>query len=71
MTATLLIGAAGLWLLAAVLALGAWRRAGLVAASAVSGAGGLLALAGGIGLLLRTEPLHATLGGQQVVGTLS
>ena len=37
MTATLLIGAAGLWILAAVVALGAWRRAGLVAASAVSG----------------------------------
>ncbi len=71
MNAALLIGAAVLWVLAAVLALGARWRAGLVGASAVSGAGGLLALAGGIGLLLGTEPLHATLGGQQVVGTLS
>jgi hydrogenase-4 component B len=70
-TATLLIAAAALWVLAAALALGARWRAGLVAAAVTSGAGGLAGLVGGVGLLLRTDPLRATLGGEHVVGTLS
>ncbi len=71
MTGPLLLGAAGLWLLAAALALCARRTEGLIAAAVASGAGGLATLAGGVGLLLRGEPLSATLGGGQVVGTLS
>lgn len=66
-----LIAAAILWVFAAALAFTARFEAGLKAAAATSGVGGLAAAIGGVGLLLRTEPLRATLAGGHIVGALS
>jgi hydrogenase-4 component B len=70
-TALGLGAAAALWLLAAALGLTTARRVGLVTSAAASSVGGLAALLGGVGLLLRTQPLAATLGAGHLVGGLS
>ena len=60
MTAPLLVGAAGLWLLAAALALCARRTGGLHRHGGRSPRpAALAALVGGVGLLLSRQPLSA------------
>lgn len=69
--AVLLAVAAGLWLAAAVTAVGAGRRAGLLGAAVLSALGGVAALGGGVLLLLAGHPLTRTLDGATTVGALT
>lgn len=63
----LCVAAAGAWVVAAaVAAVGAHRRAGLIADCAASGLGGACAIAAGVELALRGHAAHVRLGGDLV-----
>ncbi|MGH9028284.1 MAG: proton-conducting transporter membrane subunit, partial [Acidimicrobiales bacterium] len=71
MTAAWLWAAGAAWAAAGVLGLGARRRGLLFGSSAVSAAGGLSALVGGVLLVLQGHDSAALLGAGQVVGSIA
>ncbi|MHB2023198.1 MAG: proton-conducting transporter transmembrane domain-containing protein [Mycobacteriales bacterium] len=72
MTVTVLLAlAAGMWLTAAVVAVGGVRPAGLRLTAMLSGVGGAAALGGGATLLLARHALVGSAGGSTTVGTLT